>query len=69
MNTNWIENRLVELRTELNNVNNRIVETQRELDRSQSVRLQIIGAITVLDEQIKADAADELAPKTETSKQ
>ena len=53
---NWAKNRTSELRNELRVADERIAGYTSELNKLQTVRLQIIGAIAVLDEQLKAEA-------------
>jgi len=64
MNTQWVENRIDELKTELQRASDVILQHQSELTRLRETALRISGAITVLDEQVKeaAQAVAQAAP-------
>ena len=59
----WRNNRIEELNNQLNSADSRIAEYRNELNKLESVRLQIIGALTVLDEESKSETSKAEAAK------
>jgi|GEM_PF-2096977 len=57
-NMSWAENRINELKIELQRANDAISQHQSELTRLQQTALRIAGAITVLEEQMQAETAE-----------
>jgi len=54
----WAENRINELKIELQKANDAISQHQSETARLQQTALRIVGAITVLEEQMQAESVE-----------
>ena len=54
----WSENRINELKIELQKANEAISQHQSEVSRLKETALRIVGAITVLEEQIQSETAN-----------
>ncbi|MCL2722103.1 MAG: hypothetical protein FWD47_12310 [Treponema sp.] len=56
--SSWVENRINELKVELQKANDAILQHQSEITHLQQTALRIAGAITVLEEQMQAEVVE-----------